>query len=168
MRHCPPSSFRPLIVPFCRALRIAGRPFPAHAAASLKVISGMVPAVFGDGSYIDYRKQSYAASCSNIDMFSRSSNISREPVLLPYLRFLHRVAPASLVFTCQPVVRSWPEAESRVVGAPLVPTPSSDCGAQRRARKAPLGAGTEAARNQRSDRLRARAWQVRQGSTPCP
>ena len=51
--------------------------------------------------------------------------------------------------TClvQPLVRPAPEARSRVVGTPLVPTPSGGCGAQRRARAAPLGAGTGAARS---------------------
>lgn len=47
----------------------------------------------------------------------------------------------------QPFVRPWPEAGSRWVGTPFVPTPSGGCGAQRRARAAPLGAGTGPARS---------------------
>ena len=47
----------------------------------------------------------------------------------------------------QPFVRPWPEAGSRWVGTPFVPTPPGGCGAQRRARAAPLGAGTGPARS---------------------
>ena len=47
----------------------------------------------------------------------------------------------------QPFVRPWPEAGSRWVGTPFVPTPLGGCGAQRRARAVPLGAGTGPARS---------------------
>jgi hypothetical protein len=47
----------------------------------------------------------------------------------------------------KPLVRPAPEVRSRVVGTPLVPTPPGGCGAQRRARAAPLGAGTGATRS---------------------
>jgi len=49
--------------------------------------------------------------------------------------------------SCQPFVRPWPEAGSRWVGTPFVPTPFGGCGAQRRTRAAPLGAGTGATRS---------------------
>ena len=47
----------------------------------------------------------------------------------------------------KPFVRPGPEARGRCGGTPFVPTPSGDCGAQRRARAAPLGAGTGATRS---------------------
>ena len=51
-----------------------------------------------------------------------------------------------------------------MVGTPLVPTFSGRRGAQRRARAAPLGAGTGATRSHAQARL-GRAWR---GPTPCP
>lgn len=48
MRHCPALSFLADSVPFWIAFRIAGRPFLAHAAVSLNVMSGMVPNAFTD------------------------------------------------------------------------------------------------------------------------
>ncbi len=48
--------------------------------------------------------------------------------------------------TCPALCSTLAGGRSRWVGTPFVPTPSGGCGAQRRARAAPLGAGTGATR----------------------
>ena len=76
------------------------------------------------------------------------------PMLGEGVRGIGTSAPSSPL-PYQPLVRSWLEAGRRWLGTPFVPIPLGGRGAQRRARAAPLGAGTGAACSHAQARLRA-------------